>query len=44
MVSHHVKELRQAGLIRCVKRGQTVYCEADPEALEAIGHFLGEST
>jgi ArsR family transcriptional regulator len=43
-VSHHVKELRQAGLIRCVKRGQTVYCEADPEALEAIGRFLGEST
>jgi DNA-binding transcriptional ArsR family regulator len=42
-VSHHVKELRQAGLIRCVKRGQTVYCEPDPEALEAIDRFVGES-
>ena len=41
-VSHHVKELRQAGLIRCVKRGQTVYCEADPEALDAIEGFLAE--
>lgn len=41
-VSHHVKELRQAGLIRCVKRGQTVYCEPDPAALEAIDLFLGE--
>jgi ArsR family transcriptional regulator len=42
-VSHHIKELRQAGLIRCVKRGQTVYCEADPAALQAIEGFLGES-
>lgn len=41
-VSHHVKELRQAGLIRCVKRGQTVYCEPDPAALAAIDLFLGE--
>ncbi|MGD0712871.1 MAG: metalloregulator ArsR/SmtB family transcription factor [Gaiellaceae bacterium] len=41
-VSHHVKELRQAGLIQCVKRGQTVYCEPDPAALEAIDRFLGE--
>jgi ArsR family transcriptional regulator len=41
-VSHHVKELRQAGLIRCVKHGQTVYCDADPDALEAIEGFLAE--
>jgi DNA-binding transcriptional ArsR family regulator len=43
-VSHHVKELRQAGLIRCVKRGQTVYCEPDPAALEAIERFLDEAS
>jgi ArsR family transcriptional regulator, arsenate/arsenite/antimonite-responsive transcriptional repressor len=42
-VSHHIKELRQAGLIRCVKRGQTVYCEADPAALEAIERFAGNA-
>jgi DNA-binding transcriptional ArsR family regulator len=41
-VSHHIKELRQAGLIRCAKRGQTVYCEPDPAALAAIERFLGE--
>ncbi len=41
-VSHHLKELRNAGLIRCEKRGQTVYCTAEPEALEAIERFLGE--
>jgi len=39
-VSHHVKELRQAGLIRCVKHGQTVHCEADPAALAAIEEFV----
>ena len=41
-VSHHVKELRQAGLIRCVKRGQTVYCQPDPDALAAIERFAAE--
>jgi ArsR family transcriptional regulator len=41
-VSHHIKELRQAGLIRCAKRGQTVYCEPDPAAVDAIERFLRE--
>ena len=41
-VSHHIKELRQAGLIRCDKRGQTVYCELDPAAVDAIERFLRE--
>jgi ArsR family transcriptional regulator len=41
-VSHHIKELRQAGLIRCEKRGQTVYCQPEPAAIEAIEQFLGE--
>ena len=42
-VSHHIKELRRAGLIRCEKVGQTVYCSPDPEALEAIDAFLRAS-
>ena len=42
-VSHHLKELRNAGLIRCEKRGQTVYCTPVPEALEEIERFLGEA-
>jgi DNA-binding transcriptional ArsR family regulator len=42
-VSHHLKELRNAGLIRCKKHGQTVYCTPVPEALEAIAGFLGDA-
>lgn len=38
-VSHHLKELRQAGLIRCEKRGQWVYCSVNPQALEAVAAF-----
>jgi ArsR family transcriptional regulator len=41
-VSHHIKELRSVGLIRCEKVGQTVYCTPDARALEAIERFLGE--
>ncbi|MEW6059022.1 MAG: metalloregulator ArsR/SmtB family transcription factor [Actinomycetota bacterium] len=40
-VSHHIKELRNAGLVRCEKRGQTVRCFVDPEALERLEAFLG---
>jgi ArsR family transcriptional regulator len=40
-VSHHIKELRNAGLVRCEKRGQTVYCSANLEILEAVARFIG---
>ncbi len=39
-VSHHLKELRNAGLIRCEKRGQTVYCSLDPDILSEVERFL----
>ena len=39
-VSHHLKELRQAGLIRCEKRGQWILCSPDPKALAAVKEFL----
>ena len=39
-VSHHLKELRQAGLIDCEKRGQWVHCSPNLEALAAVKQFL----
>ena len=39
-VSHHVKELRGAGLIRCERRGQSIYCSAAPDVLEDVQAFL----
>lgn len=40
-VSHHLKELRHAGLIRCERRGQHIFCYADPAVLSEIGQFIG---
>ena len=39
-VSHHLKELREAGLIRCERRGQLVYCSTNPEALAEVERFV----
>jgi ArsR family transcriptional regulator len=39
-VSHHIKELRMAGLIVCEKRGQTVYCGPNEAVLDEIENFL----
>ncbi len=39
-VSHHLKELRAAGLIRCERRGQSIYCSVDPATLGRLGDYL----
>ncbi len=39
-VSHHLKELKRAGLIKCEKRGQWVYCSPDEGVLARVGAFL----
>ena len=39
-VSHHVKELKNAGLIQCVKRGQWVYCLPNLELLKKVSRFV----
>jgi DNA-binding transcriptional ArsR family regulator len=39
-VSHHLKELRRAGLIRCERRGQFVYCSTDTRVLDELEAFL----
>jgi ArsR family transcriptional regulator, arsenate/arsenite/antimonite-responsive transcriptional repressor len=40
-ISHHLKLLRQAGLIDCERRGTWVYYWALPAALDRLGAFLG---
>jgi ArsR family transcriptional regulator len=39
-ISHHLKLLRQAGLIDCERRGTWVYYWALPAALDRLGAFL----
>lgn len=38
-VSHHLKELKNAGLITCEKRGQWVYCAPNDAILDQIEVF-----
>ena len=40
-VSHHLKELRQAGLIGVDKQGQKSLCYVDPEMLGRLKQFFG---
>src|SRR5262245_40124793 len=39
-ISRHLKELRLAGLIRTEKRGRSIYCSINPEALARFQTFL----
>jgi DNA-binding transcriptional ArsR family regulator len=39
-VSHHLREPKNAGLIRCEKVGQSVYCVPDVERVEDVERFL----
>ncbi len=40
-VSHHIKELHLAGLIRVERRGQTVECSVNGDSLRALDAFFG---
>ncbi len=39
-LSHHIKELSRAGLIRMERRGQHVDCWIDPGILEQLSQFF----
>ena len=42
-VSHHLKELRQAGLISMTRYGRTVGCAVNSEALEELSALFGRT-
>jgi ArsR family transcriptional regulator len=39
-ISHHFKELQNAGLITCERKGQTYRCSVNEETINAIKSFL----
>lgn len=39
-VSHHIKELQHAGLIRMKRAGQRIECWVDAEVLKELGQFF----
>ncbi len=39
-ISHHIKELRRAGIIRTERRGQHIACWVDPEVIEQLKAFF----
>ena len=40
-VSHHLKELRQAGLMKAARSGQRIECWITEDTLEALAAFFG---
>jgi DNA-binding transcriptional ArsR family regulator len=43
-VSHHLKQLREAGLVEGTRKGTNVFYRPQPAALTALGHILDPSS
>lgn len=39
-ISHHFKELQNAGLITCTRQGQTFRCQVNEDYVDAVRGFL----
>jgi len=39
-ISHHLKELRNAGLIDCERKGQSIFCKPNKETVKIIIEYL----
>jgi ArsR family transcriptional regulator, arsenate/arsenite/antimonite-responsive transcriptional repressor len=43
-VSHHIRELRQSGLVRTERRGKNILCWVDPETVLSAANLLTGSS
>lgn len=41
-ISHHLKELRRAGLIRTERRGRFIFCSIRPEMMRRLAELFGQ--
>ena len=39
-ISHHIKELQNAGLVECERNGQMLYCKINEKVIDAIKNFI----